>query len=221
MSLGYTLLILVLIMIPVGVGLALYFSVYKRRKELEVFASAAGLAFEPEADRIPPLEGSGVAIFDQGRSRKYSNLIFFSGGSGAEKAYFFDYSYVTGTGRGRRVHRFTPVCFEFLEPVFPRFELRPDTFMEQIGDMAGYVDVGVEGFPDFSKSYKLAAPDKDAVLAFFKPQAFHFLEGHPGWRIQASGTRIVIFGKEGDIPVRVYREYMEECKDLVHALVGK
>ena len=221
MNLWYTLLILALIMVPVGVGLAVYFAVYKRRKELELFASSSGLAFEPEADRIPSFEGSGIALFDQGRSRKYSNLIFFSGGSGAEKAYFFDYSYVTGRMRRRRVHRFTPVCFEFLKPVFPRFELRPETFLEPIGDMAGFVDIVVEGFPDFSKRYRLAGPDKEAVLAFFKPRALRFLEQHPGWRIQASGARIVIFGREGDIPASVYREYMEECKDLVHSMVGE
>lgn len=220
MNTWYYLLIVFLALIPVGVALALYFSFYKRRKEMEIFAASAGLPFEPEADRLPPLEGEGLPLFEQGRSRKYSNLVTFSG-AGAERIYFFDYSYVTGEGGSRRTHRFTPACFEFLAPVFPRFELRPETFLDKMGEQPGFSDITVEEAPEFSRRYRLSGADKEAVLAFFGPQALRFLEEHPGWRVQAAGPRIALFGKECLIPTGVYRDYMEECKDLVAAMTGK
>ena len=219
MSSGYYLLLFVLMLIPVGVGLWLYLD-YKRRKELELFAASAGLAFEPDADRLPRLEESGLELFTQGHSRKYKNLMVTSG-AGAERVYFFDYSYLTGSGKQRRTHQFTPACFEFRETLFPRFELRPETFLDKLGEMIGFADIDVAGAPEFSKRYRLTGQDKAAVLAFFGPRTVSFFEQHPGWRAQASGGRIVLFGREGLIPVNVYRDYMEECKDLVSAIVRK
>lgn len=219
MSSWYYLLIFILLLIPAGVAV-LVFLAHKRRKELEEFAMATGLAFEPDAERMPSLEGGGLELFSQGHSRKYSNLIV-SFGAGAERIYFFDYSYVTGNGKQRRVHKFTPACFEFIQPVFPRFELRPETFLDKLGEMAGFVDIDLPDHPEFSRRYRLTGPDKEAVLAFFGPRTVKFFEEHPGWRAQASGKRIVLFGREGAIPARVYREYMEECKDLVSAITGK
>jgi hypothetical protein len=219
MTLGYWLLLLVLIMIPVALGVTLYLG-YKRRKDLEQFAMSAGLAFEPDADRLPPLENSGLELFTQGHSRKFKNLII-AFGAGTERIYFFDYSYVTGSGKNARTHLFTPACFEFREAFFPKFELRPETFLDKLGEMIGFTDIDVDGSPDFSKRYRLTGQDKEAVLAFFGPQTVSFFEQHPGWRAQASGGRIVIFGREGLIPVNVYRDYMEECKDLVSAIARK
>ncbi len=210
---------MVLIAIPVALGAVLYLG-YKRRKDLEQVAMSAGLAFEPDADRLPALEGAGLELFTQGRSRKLKNLIV-AFGAGAERIYFFDYSYVTGHGKHARTHRFTPAYFEFREAVFPRFELRPETFLDKLGEMIGFADIDVADSPDFSKRYRLTGQDKDAVLAFFGPQTVNFFEQHPGWRAQASGAGIVIFGRECLIPANVYREYMEECKDLVSAIVRK
>jgi hypothetical protein len=218
-GLGHYLPFLILVLVPVGLGVML-FVIYKRRKDLEQLALSLNRIFEPDAASLPDLENSGLELFIQGRSRKCANLII-SSGAGAEKVYFFDYSYVTGSGKARRTHHFTPACFEFSQPLFPRFELRPEGFLDKLGEMVGFADIDVPGSPEFSRQYKLTGENKDAILAFFSPRAIAFLEEHPGWRAQASGGRIVIFGRECFIPADYYLAYMQECLDLAAALAGK
>jgi len=216
MDLNHLLPFLALIAIPAVLGLVFYLT-QKRRKEVEQMALSCGLTLDPDAAGLPELGNEGMELFKRGHSRKYRNLIP-SYGAGAEKVYFFDYSYVTGGGRHHSTHKFTAACFEFSQPIFPAFTLGPENFMDKLADMLGFPDIDIDGFPAFSKQYKLTGLDKSAVLAFFGPQTVNFFEQNPGWRVQASGRRIVVFKNEGFMPASAYQAYMEETKNLVSSI---
>lgn len=205
--------------IPLIIGLAGYMT-YKRKKDLEQLALSNGLSFDPDAALLPYLENSGMDIFNRGRARKARNLIIASA-PGAAKAYFFDYSYVTGSGKNSSTHSFTLAFFEFSQSVFPRFELRPENFLDKVGEMLGYQDIDVDGFPEFSKKYRLTGPDRAAVLAFFGSQTVSFLEMNLGWSIQASGQNLIAFKRAATVPVAEYRTFMEEAKNLIAAIARK
>ena len=193
------------------IGGVFYLS-YKRKKDLEQLALSAGLAFDADAAGLPCLENSGIDLFNLGHSRKSRNLLV---SSGADKVYFFDYSYATGSGKSRTTHIYTLAFFEFSRSIFPRFALRPENFLDKIGEMIGFQDIDIEAFPAFSKAYKLNGPDKAAVLAFFGPRTVNYFEQNPGWRVQAAGQRLIAFKKETVIPAAVYQAWMEEAKNLV------
>lgn len=192
---------------------------YKRKKDLERLALSAGLEFDADAAGLPYLENSGIDLFNLGRSRKSSNLMI-SSGAGAGKVYFFDYSYTTGSGKSRTTHSHTLAFFEFSSPIFPRFSLRPENFLDKIGDMIGFEDIDIDGFPAFSREYKLNGPDVAAVRAFFGPRITGYFEQNPGWRVQAAGQRIIVFKNNAVVPVAVYQTWMEEAKNLVSEITA-
>ena len=149
---GYIpLLLFALVLFAVG---GTFYLAYKRKKDLEQLALSAGLAFDADAAGLPYLENSGIDLFNLGHSRKSSNLLI-SAGAGADKVYFFDYSYTTGSGKNRTTHNHTLAFFEFSRSLFPRFSLRPENFLDKIGEMIGFEDINIDGFPVFSKEYKL------------------------------------------------------------------
>ena len=201
-----------------AIGGSVYFS-YKRKKDLKQLALSAGLPFDEDAAGLPYLENSGIDLFNLGHSRRSTNLII-SSCAGAAKVYFFDYSYTTGSGKHRTTHNYTLAFFEFSRSIFPRFALRPENFLDKIGEMIGFEDIDIDGFPAFSKEYKLNGPDKAAVLAFFSPRTVNYFEQNPGWRIQAAGQRVIAFKKETPIPAAGYLAWMEEAKNLVSAIAA-
>ena len=213
---GYLPVLFLALVVALAIGGGVYFS-YKRKKDLERLALSAGLAFDADAAELPYLENSGIDLFNLGHSRRSSNLII-SFGTGAERVYFFDYSYVTGSGKNRITHSYTLAFFEFSRSLFPRFALRPENFLDKLGEMIGFEDINIAGFPVFSKEYKLNGPDIAAVRAFFGPRVVSYFEHNLGWRVQAAGQRIIAFKKEKVVPAAGYQAWMEEAKNLVSAL---
>jgi hypothetical protein len=207
------------VVVIIAMGAAFYIP-YKRKKDLEQLALSCGLAFKPDAEDLPDIEELGIALFTNGRSRETKNLFILSG-AGAENVYFFDYFYVTGSGKHRRTHSFTPALFELSESILPDFELRPENFLDQIGEMIGFKDIDIDSFPEFSKNYRLTGPDEAAVRAFFTPAIANQFELNPCWRVQASDDYLVVFKKAGLVSVSDYQAYMEEAKNLVAAIIRK
>ncbi len=202
-----------------AVGAAFYFS-WKRKKDLEQLALSSGLAFDPDALALPDTGRLGLELFTHGHSRKARNL-FVSSGAGAENIYLFDHTYVTGSGKNRHTHSFTPALFRFPGAGFPLFELRPENLLDQIGEMVGFRDIDIDGFPVFSDKYRLTGPDEAAVRAFFSPAAVSWLELNPGWRIQAAGDYMAVFKKKGLVPAADYLSYIEETRNLAASITRK
>ena len=213
---GYLPVLFIALVVILAIVAAVYLS-YKRKKDLERLALSAGLAFDTDAAGLPYLENSGIDLFNLGHSRKCSNQII-SSGAGADRVFFFDYSYVTGSGKSRVAHSYTLAFFEFSRSIFPRFALRPENFLDKLGEMIGFQDIDIDGFPAFSKEYKLNGPDIAAVRAFFGPRIVNYFEQNPGWRVQAAGQRIIAFKKETLVPAAGYQAWMEESKNLVSAI---
>ena len=215
---GYLPVIFLALVVALAIGGAVYLS-FKRRKDLERLALSASLAFDSDAAGLPYLENSGIDLFNLGHSRKSSNLII-SYGAGADRVYFFDYSYVTGSGKNSVTHSHTLAFFEFARSLFPRFSLRPENFLDKIGEMIGFQDIDIDGFPVFSKEYKLNGPDIAGVRAFFGPHVVNYFEHNPGWRVQAAGQRLIAFKKDRVVPVCAYQAWMEEAKNLVSEITA-
>lgn len=193
-----------------GLIVALVFYLdYRRRKALEDLAASMGLRYSKDGPDQYTLEGTGMEIFRLGHSRRAGNLIEVpvSGGNIS----FFDYKYVTGSGKHSQTHNFTLALIPCRGQV-PHFELKPETLMYKIGEMIGFKDIDLPAFPVFSDKYRLTGPDETAVHMFFTPARAAWFEQNPGLRVQGSPGHVLLLKGERQLPVDDWQGFMEEAK---------
>ncbi len=197
-----------LAIVILGAGLGIYLN-WRRRKGLGAMAASTGLAFSAEGPEIYSLEATGLEIFRQGRSRKASNLIQVAGGGGIR---VFDYKFVTSGGKNRRAHRFTLALFECGACPVPDFDLKPESFIYKLGELAGFKDIDLPAFPVFFDKYRLTGPDEAAVHIFFTPARAAWFERNLGLHVQGSRGHVVFFKRAGALPVDAWQGFIEEAK---------
>ncbi|HAT71997.1 MAG TPA: hypothetical protein DCS63_04200 [Elusimicrobia bacterium] len=192
-----------------AIGLNVY-SGWRRRKALEALALSAGLPLLAEGPSLESLEATGLEIFRLGRSRKASNLIQISSSSGELR--FFDYRYTTGSGKHSSTHNFTLALIECSRCQVPDFDLKPENFMHKIGEAIGFKDVDLPAFPLFSDKYRLTGSEEAALHMFFTPERAAWFERNLGLRVQGSRGFLVLFKREGLMPVDAWQGFIEEVK---------
>lgn len=202
------------VFIFIGVAAAflslVYYFKWKRRKDLEELATSIGLSFSAEGPEEAALSRSGLEIFAAGHSRKASNLI--KSQSGAGQVSFFDYHYVTGSGKHSQTHNLTLALIECSRVQIPFFDLKPEGFLYKIGEMMGFKDIDLPAFPLFSDKYRLTAPEETPVHLFFTPQRAAWFERNLGLRVQGAPGHLVIFKRTGQLPVNSWQGFIEEVK---------
>lgn len=201
----------VIISAVVAGGVALsYYMRYRRRSALAALAASAGLPFSADGQDFLSLEGTGVELLRTGHSRDAANMTRL--GVPAGELRVFDYSYVTGSGKNRNSHDFTVALFECSTLQAPQFDLRPETLLYKLGEMAGFKDIDLPAFPVFSEKYRLTGPDEAAVHMFFTPERAAWFERNQGLYVQASGKFVLLFKKEGLLPVSAWQGFIEEAR---------
>ncbi|MBI5743409.1 MAG: hypothetical protein HY952_02555 [Elusimicrobia bacterium] len=201
-------------LVPVAVvlgalGLVWYAALLRRRK-LEELASSMGLLFSEAGPDAGFLEGTGLEIFNTGRSRRARNLIKMQVQSGNISV--FDYSYTTGSGKNRQTLAFTLALIETAGLQLPNFDLKPESLMYKIGEFIGFKDIDLPAFPVFSDKYRLTGADEAAVHMFFTPDRAAWFERNLGLRVQGSLGHVVVFKREGRLPVEAWQGFIEEVK---------
>lgn len=187
-----------------------WYSGWKRRKSLEALALSAGLPLPTEGPSQEWLEATGLEIFRLGRSRKAANLIQTASSSGELR--FFDYRYTTGSGKHASTHKFTLALIECARCRVPDFDLKPETLMHKIGEAIGFKDIDLPAFPLFSDKYRLTGSEEAALHMFFTPERAAWFERNQGLRVQGSRGFLVIFKREGLLPVDAWQSFIEEVK---------
>jgi hypothetical protein len=191
----------------IGLG---YYSRWRRRTALEQLALAIGLPLLPEGPDAAFLESTGLEIFRAGRSRSAANQLQLSTSAGELK--IFDYSYITGSGKNRSTHHFTLALIACANCQVPDFDLKPETFLYKIGEAIGFKDIDLPAFPLFSDKYRLTGADEAAVHMFFTPGRAAWFERNLGLRVQGSRNFLVLFKREGLLPVEAFQGFIEEAK---------
>ncbi|MDQ7774257.1 MAG: hypothetical protein RDU13_12145 [Elusimicrobiales bacterium] len=189
-------------------GVAAWFS-YKRRKDLERFAAANGLSFDPSASAVAGLPYGRGSLFDRGRHAR-KNLIRAAGPGGGEM-YFFDYSYTTGSGKNSRTYRFGVAMLAGAPASLPAFELRPENFLDRIAEMAGFRDIDLPQFPVFSKAYRLTGEDAEGLTRIFSAGPAALLEGRRGLMMNGGAGRLTLMRK-GYVSAADYPGFIEEAR---------
>lgn len=200
--------ILVLV-VAVIIGLSMYAG-WRRRNDLAELAASMGVSFQPAGPEPGFLESTGLELFRVGRSHSASSLIQIPSAAGELR--FFDYSYSTGSGKNRTTHNFTVALVQCSRCEVPDFDLKPESFLYKIGEAIGFKDIDLPAFPLFSDKYRLTGTQEAAIHMFFTPARAAWFERNLGLRVQGSKNFLVLFKREGHLPVRDWQGFIEEVR---------
>jgi hypothetical protein len=188
----------------------------KRTDALRTVAQEIGFTFEGGnwSDQAQALQ-LGTALFDRGGGRQFKNIMI--GASAGFKASLFDYSY---TVRGvKRSHTYTQTVAAFSQDLWiPLFEMRPEGFLDRVGDAFVHKDIDFESHRDFSRRYLLRGPDESRIRKLFSPGLLTFLEELPRdneWHIEGADSTLFVYRSEVKVGADEFPTFLQETSSIV------
>lgn len=199
------------------IAIAIY-AQYLERKRTEAMARVAEeLAFEfcPKGDSQLSQHLSGFQLFNQGHSRRMTNLL--RGRTSELELCIFDYRFTTGSGKNQKQWLYTVFVARRPGLNLPQFSLSPENFLHKIGSLFGFKDIDFESHQLFSSRYLLRGADEDAIRELFQPHVLDWFEQHPGLTLEAEGDTIVLARRPNVSPEKV-RDLMNEGFEILKVL---
>jgi hypothetical protein len=179
-----------ILLIILVAGAVIAFAIYssaKRRKELAAWARARGLSFSREKirgmdDRYPEFK-----CLRRGRSRYAFNVM--TGALRGVPVTAFDYRYVTGSGKNRRVHHFSAIIVHSSLPLKPLFIRREHAF-DRVTEFLGWDDIDFES-AEFSRKFYVTSPDKRWAFDVIHQQMMEYLLAAPSYSLQFDTGNVI------------------------------
>jgi hypothetical protein len=210
---GLLMLLLIIVIVGGFIWLVIWMG-KKRTQELQTIAQELKLQFFPRGDaRIAPLLAN-LEFFHYGTNCKVTNLMHgrIARGSKSVTVAIFDYQFMVGRNRSytgisigedsAEISSSNDDDTEFFSQTVivlhdetidaPRFKLRPENFMDKMGNIVGIRDINFPDFPVFSKRYRLDSDRVNEVRDLFQPNLLKFYEGHK-LSTEANGSSVVIY----------------------------
>jgi len=101
-----------------------------------------------------------------------------------------------------------------LTTVIPKFKLNREDILTVLYKFAGYRDIAIDGHPDFSKRFFLLGEDPTHIQTFFTDELVLFFESNPYYRIESTGTMLLIMRKERLASVKEIKELLDYGRRL-------
>jgi len=181
---------LFIVLIAAVVGAMIAYAIYssaKRRKELAAWAATRGLSFSREKlrdmdDRYPEFK-----CLRRGRGRFACNIM--AGDLQGLPVRAFDYHYVTGHGKNRRVHHFSALIAGSPLPLKPLF-IRREHALDRVAEFLGWDDIDFES-AEFSRKFYVTSPDKRWAFDVIHQQMMEYLLAAPDYSLQFDAENII------------------------------
>ena len=165
----------------------------KRTLELTTTAQQIGFEFLGNTWSGPAVSPRHrISILQRVRGKCLNAM---TGASGALQISLFDYTYRVGKSTT------TQTLAAFSQNVeLPPFALRPENFLDRIGDAILHNDLDFGSNPEFSRRYLLRSPDETNTRRLFTPGLMTYLEQTPSnWNIEGTGATLILY--RGGSPV--------------------
>jgi hypothetical protein len=109
--------------------------------------------------------------------------------SGGLQVSLFDYTYAVGKATA------TQILAAFTQDLpLPPFALRPENFLDRIGDALQHNDIDFDSNPEFSRRYLLCSPDEANTRRLFTPSLLAYLgQIQTNWNIEATGPTLILY----------------------------
>jgi len=135
-----------------------------RTQKLTTIFKELDYPFQADVDPVRLEQLSDFPLMNIGHSKRLKNVIFVEG-TAADIA-MFDYRYVTGHGKHRKVRQQTVMSVESTSLVHPVFNLRPEGFWAKVGAVFGGQDIDFGEHPAFSEKYLLKGESEEEVRIY-------------------------------------------------------
>jgi hypothetical protein len=159
----------------------------KRTRELTEVAQRIGFQFIGTGGGPSFPSQPKISMLQRTRGR-FSNVMTGSSGGGLQIS-LFDYSYPAGKTSVTQ----TVASFSQDKPL-PSFALRPENFLDRIGDAFVHNDIDFDSNPEFSKRYLLKSPDEAGTRTLFTPSVLTSLEQFQvSWCVEGTGPLLIVY----------------------------
>ena len=152
----------------IGIACTIFLLLKRREKvrteKLTTIFEELGFPFQADVDPVRLERLAGFRLMNIGRGKQLTNVISVEGPI-ADIA-MFDYRYVTGHGKSRKVRKQTVMSVESTRLVHPVFNLRPEGFWTKVWSVFGDQDVDFVEHPDFSEKYVLKGESEEEVRIY-------------------------------------------------------
>jgi hypothetical protein len=103
----------------------------------------------------------------------------------------FDYHYVTGHGKSRRVHNLSVFVLGSPLSLKPLY-IRPENVFDRVSDFFGHDDIDFES-AEFSRKFYIKAQEKRWAYHVIHQQMMEYLMQAPKFHIQMGGEHIMVW----------------------------
>ena len=191
-----------IIFLAIGIaGAVMIFSVLssmERRRKMAAYAQAQGWHFTPDKDKGMSDRHPAFKCLRRGHSRYAYNIMH--GSRDGRDVTAFDYHYVTGHGKNRRVHNFSALVIQSPLALKPLY-IRPENIFDRVTDFFGMDDIDFES-AEFSRRFFVKAPEKRWAYHVVHQQMMAYLLESPSYHIQFDSGNIMAwrnkrFGEQG------------------------
>ncbi|TWT41000.1 hypothetical protein RAS1_36910 [Phycisphaerae bacterium RAS1] len=186
----------------------------RRLRLLEAAAERLGMAFSQKGEHIIEQPFAALPLFSLGRERKATAVLANRMVRGDRQTFVFDYSFVTGHGKGRHTHRQTVAAVRLGRDRVPHFTLQPEGLLHSIAAAFGYDDIDLGSSPEFSQHWLLRRPDEDAIRRYFDDRQVHALEAERPLNIEGGGEWLLVYRAESRVAPERIGEFIEQARGL-------
>jgi hypothetical protein len=184
----------------------------KRTRELTEVTQRIGLQFVGRNGSGPSFPSEPKVLLLQRTRGRFSNVM--TGSSGGLQIRLFDYSYPAGKSSiSQTVAAFSQ------DQQLPPFALRPENFLDRIGDAIVHNDIDFDSNPEFSRRYLLKSPDEAGVRRLFTPSLLTTLEQfQTSWCVEGCGPTLIVYHTGRIVSPSDLPAFLEETSRIARTL---
>jgi len=192
-----------------------------RTEKLTTIFQELGFPFQAAVDPVRLERLADFPLMNIGRGKQLTNVISVEGPI-ADIA-MFDYRYVTGHGKSRKVRRQTVVSVESPRLVHPVFNLWPEGFWAKVGSVFGGQDIDFIEHPDFSEKYVLKGESEEEVRIYMDTMLLDFFAAQDKICCEAREGTILYYHryKRVDPDAEQVQKFMEEGMGVFEELLTR
>jgi hypothetical protein len=184
----------------------------QRRKKMAAYAQSQGWHFTPDKDRGMDDRHVSFKCMRRGHSRYAYNIMH--GKREGRNVTAFDYHYVTGYGKSRRVHYFSALIIQsplLLKPLY----IRPENIFDRMTDFFGFNDIDFES-AEFSRTFYVKAPERRWAYDVIHQRMMEYLLEAPKFHVQFDSRAIIVWRNK-----RFSEQDFDDAFDLVQGILSR
>ena len=192
----------------------------RRTKALGELADDMGWSFIADGRRVFEMEMVlTFRLFQQGWRPKARNLLSLQ--EDRVGAVLFDYRYVIGHGKHRRIRWQTVAATQWKGVFFPDFFLEPRGLLGRFLIGTGSRDITLPANPLFTKRYKLQGYAEEVVRDFFSEDVIGAIQRGGNLCIEGGGQWLMMYRTGERLSPKAIPEFHREVMEIAHAMLHR